>query len=102
MQPHLFEQKEFTEEGIMPDESTMKMIDAALERNAVSFKSSLEDSMNEKIATELRDKKMEMASKMFGEENSLEMQVKNVDRKKKEAAMDQNDIAKKGSSPVKG
>lgn len=100
MQLHLFEQKEFTEEGIMPDESTMKMIDAALERNAVSFKSSLEDTMNERIATELRDKKMELASKMF-EEDSKEAQMSIVSKKKKEAAMDQNDIAMKGTSPAK-
>ncbi len=100
MQLHLFDQKEFTEEGIMPDESTMRMVDAALERNAVAFKSSLEDSMNERIATELRDKKMELASKMF-EENSKEAQMSIVSKKKKEAAMDQNDIAMKGTSPAK-
>jgi hypothetical protein len=43
----------------MPDELVGKMINAASEKNAVDFKSSLEDSMNERIATQLRDRKME-------------------------------------------
>lgn len=86
----------------MPDDSARKMVDAAIEKNAVEFKSSMEDSMNERIATQLRDRKMEIANNMFSEEDAKDMQLKIVDRKKKEAAMDQNDIAKKGSSPAKG
>jgi predicted metal-dependent peptidase len=86
----------------MPDDSARKMVDAAIEKNAVEFKSSMEDSMNERIATQLRDRKMEIANNMFSEEDAKDMQVKIVDKKKKEAAMDQNVIAKKGSSPVKG
>ena len=86
----------------MPDDSARKMVDAAVEKNAVDFKSSMEDSMNERIATQLRDRKMEIANNMFSEEDAKDMQVKIVDKKKKEAAMDQNVIAKKGSSPVKG
>lgn len=86
----------------MPDDSARKMVDAAIEKNAVEFKSSMEDSMNERIATQLRDRKMEIANNMFNEEDAKDMQMKNIDRKKKEAAMDQNVIAKKGSSPVKG
>ena len=76
------------------------MINAASEKNAVDFKSSLEDSMNERIATQLRDRKMEIANKMF-EEDSKEAQMAIVSKKKKEAAMDQNDIAMKGTSPAK-
>ena len=86
----------------MPDDSVRKIVDAAIEKNAVEFKSSMEDSMNERIATQLRDRKMEIANDMFNEEDAKDMQMKNIDRKKKEAAMDQNVIAKKGSSPVKG
>ena len=86
----------------MPDDSARKMVGAAIEKNAVDFKSSMEDSMNERIATQLRDRKMEIANNMFSEEDAKDMQLKIVDRKKKEAAMDQNDIAKKGSSPAKG
>ena len=86
----------------MPDDSARKMVDAAIEKNAVEFKSSMEDSMNERIATQLRDRKMEIANNMFSEEDAKDIQVKIVDKKKKEAAMDQNVIAKKGSSPVKG
>lgn len=86
----------------MPDDSARKMVDAAIEKNAVDFKSSMEDSMNERIATQLRDRKMEIANNMFSEEDAKDAQLKIVDRKKKEAAIDQNDIAKKGSSPVKG
>ena len=86
----------------MPDDSARKMVDAAIEKNAVEFKSSMEDSMNERIATQLRDRKMEIANNMFSEEDAKDMQLKNVGRKKKESAMDQNDIAKKGSSPAKG
>ena len=84
----------------MPDELVGKMINAASEKNAVDFKSSLEDSMNERIATQLRDRKMEIANKMF-EEDSKEAQIAIVSKKKKEAAMDQNDIAMKGTSPAK-
>lgn len=84
----------------MPDELVGKMVNAALEKNAVDFKSSLEDSMNERIATQLRDKKMDIANKMF-EEDSKEAQMAIVSKKKKEAAMDQNDIAMKGTSPAK-
>jgi hypothetical protein len=84
----------------MPDELVGKMINAASEKNAVDFKSSLEDSMNERIATQLRDRKMEIANKMF-EEDSKEAQMVIVSKKKKEAAMDQNDIAMKGTSPAK-
>jgi hypothetical protein len=84
----------------MPDELVGKMINAASEKNAVDFKSSLEDSMNERIATQLRDRKMEIANKMF-EEDSKEAQMAIVSKKKKEAAMDQNDIAMKGTSPAK-
>lgn len=86
----------------MPDDSARKMVDAAIEKNAVDFKSSMEDSMNERIATQLRDRKMEIANNMFSEEDAKDAQLKIVDRKKKEAAIDQNDIAKKGSSPAKG
>lgn len=86
----------------MPDDSVRKIVDAAIEKNAVEFKSSMEDSMNERIATQLRDRKMEIANDMFKEENAKDMQSKIVHNKKKEAAMDQNVIAKKGSSPVKG
>lgn len=86
----------------MPDDSVRKMVNATIGKNAVEFKSSMEASMNERIATQLRDKKIEIAKNMFGEEDAKDMQMKNVERKKKEAAMDQNDIAKKGSSPVKG
>ena len=84
----------------MPDELVGKMINAASEKNAVDFKSSLEDSINERIATQLRDRKMEIANKMF-EEDSKEAQMAIVSKKKKEAAMDQNDIAMKGTSPAK-
>ena len=84
----------------MPDELVGKMINAASEKNAVDFKSSLEDSMNERIATQLRDRKMEIANKMF-EEDSKEAQMAIVSKKKKEAAMDQNDIAMKGTPPAK-
>ena len=84
----------------MPDELVGKMINAASEKNAVDFKSSLEDSMNERIATQLRDRKMEIANKMF-EEDSKEAQMAIVSKKKKEAAIDQNDIAMKGTSPAK-
>ena len=84
----------------MPDELVGKMINAASEKNAVDSKSSLEDSMNERIATQLRDRKMEIANKMF-EEDSKEAQMAIVSKKKKEAAMDQNDIAMKGTSPAK-
>ena len=84
----------------MPDELVGKMINAASEKNAVDFKSSLEDSMNERIATQLRDRKMEIANKMF-EEDSKEAQMAIVSKKKKEAAMDKNDIAMKGTSPAK-
>ena len=84
----------------MPDELVGKMINAASEKNAVDFKSSLEDSMNERIATQLRDRKMEIANKMF-EEDSKEAQMAIVSKKKKEGAMDQKDIAMKGTSPAK-
>ena len=67
----------------MPDDSARKMVDAAVEKNAVDFKSSMEDSMNERIATQLRDRKMEIANKMFNEEDAKDMQLKNVGRKKK-------------------
>lgn len=104
MHLHLFEQKEFAEESIMPDETTMNMVNAAAEKNAVDFKSALEASMNERIASELRDKKLEITNSMFKEEfeYSKKTQVGIVNKKKKEASLDSNDLAKKGSSPAKG
>ena len=86
----------------MPSDSSINMVNAALDKNAVDFKSHLEASMNERIASELRDKKTEIASSMFKEANSKDSQQVNLMRKKKESAEDQNDIAMKGSSPAKG
>lgn len=86
----------------MPSESSINMVNAAAEKNAVDFKQHLEASMNERIASELRDKKTEIANSMFKEANSKDSQLVNVMRKKKEAADDQNDIAMKGTSPAKG
>lgn len=88
----------------MPDETVSKMINAAIEKNAVDFKTSLDTSMSERIAAELRDKKLEISNDMFKEdyEYSKDAQMGTVNKKKKEAALDQNVIAKKGSSPAKG
>jgi len=80
----------------MPDELTAKMIDASVEKNAVQFKELMDASMNERIASQLRDTKMEISNKIF--ENSKEFQMKLNSKKKKEAAMDKNDLAMKGSS----
>lgn len=77
------------------------MVNAALEKNAVDFKSHLEASMNERIASELRDKKTEMSNSMFKEESSKDMQFGNINKKKKQGAEDQNDLAMKGTSPAK-
>lgn len=85
----------------MPSDSSINMVNAAAEKNAVDFKSHLEASMNERIASELRDKKAEISSSMFKEDTSKDMQVGNVNKKKKEAAEDQNDMALRGSTPAK-
>lgn len=88
----------------MPSELASKMIDAAMEKNAVEFKNNLDASMSERIASQLSDKKLEISNDMFKEEHeySKDAQMGIVNRKKKEAALDQNEITKKGSSPAKG
>lgn len=84
----------------MPDETTIKMIDAADQRNAVQFRELLDSAMNERIASQLRDKKMEISNKMF-EQDSKKVQMDIISKKKKEASLDHNDIAMKGTSPAK-
>jgi len=88
----------------MPDELNKKMVDAVVEKNPVEFKSSFDASVNERIASELRDRKMEISNSIFKEDHEYgkDTQIGILNRKKKEAAIDQNDIAKKGSSPAKG
>jgi len=85
----------------MPSDSSTNMVNAAAEKNAVDFKSHLEASMNERIASELRDKKAEISSSMFKEDASKDTQVGNINKKKKQGAEDQNDLAMKGTSPAK-
>ena len=82
----------------MPSDFARKMVDASFVKNAVEFKSSFESSVNEKIAAELRDKKLAMSNSMFKEDSSKDMQMANVNKKKKESTEDQNDIAMKGAT----
>lgn len=82
----------------MPSDFARKMVDASFVKNAVEFKSNFESSVNEKIASELRDKKLEMSNSMFKEDSSKDMQIANFSKKKKESAEDQNDIAMKGTA----
>lgn len=82
----------------MPSDFARKMVDASFVKNAVEFKSTFESSVNEKIASELRDKKLEMSNSMFKEDSSKDMQIANFSKKKKESAEDQNDIAMKGTA----
>lgn len=84
----------------MPDETTVKMVDAADQKNAVQFRELLDSAMNERIASHLRDKKMEISNKMF-EQESKEVQFDIISKKKKEASIDRNDINMKGTSPAK-
>lgn len=100
MPVRLSDQKKFTEESIMPDELVRNMVDAASEKNAVNFKDFLDSSMSERIASALKDKKMEISNSMF-KEDSKETQIGILNKKKKESALDQNDIAMKGTSQGK-
>jgi len=80
----------------MPDELVRNMVDATIEKNAINFKDSLDSSMSERIAAALKDKKIEISNSMF-KEDSKDTQIGILNKKKKEAALDQNVITMKGS-----
>lgn len=80
-------------------------MDAVQEKDGVEFKQAIDSAMSEKIASALRDRKTEISNALFSEESpnfKREAQVDILNKKRKEAAADQNVNAMKGTAPVKG
>ena len=51
----------------MPDNLIENIINSSLEKNAINFKNSFEELMNERISIELRDRKMKIANNIVDE-----------------------------------